>query len=62
MKSDAIAFGIAGVVFGLIAGWIIGTQQAGARDAGSGRGRSAAPPSAGAGGQTTRAAVLDEAR
>lgn len=28
MKSDAIAFGIAGVVFGLIAGWIIGSQQA----------------------------------
>jgi tetratricopeptide (TPR) repeat protein len=28
MKSDAIAFGIAGVAFGLIAGWIIGTQQA----------------------------------
>ena len=27
MKSDAIAFGIAGVFFGLIAGWIIGTQQ-----------------------------------
>ena len=33
MKSDAIAFGIAGVVFGLIAGWIIGSQQAGLRDA-----------------------------
>jgi cytochrome c-type biogenesis protein CcmH/NrfG len=28
MKSDAIAFGIAGVCFGLIAGWIIGSQQA----------------------------------
>jgi len=28
MKSDAIAFGIAGVAFGLIAGWIIGSQQA----------------------------------
>jgi tetratricopeptide (TPR) repeat protein len=27
MKSDSIAFGIAGVVFGLIAGWIIGSQQ-----------------------------------
>ncbi len=32
MKSDAIAFGIAGVVFGLIAGWIIGSQQSGARE------------------------------
>jgi tetratricopeptide (TPR) repeat protein len=38
MKSDAIAFGIAGVVFGLIAGWIIGSQQSG--------GREAAPPPA----------------
>ena len=28
MKSDAIAYGIAGVLFGLIAGWIIGSQQA----------------------------------
>jgi cytochrome c-type biogenesis protein CcmH/NrfG len=28
MKSDAIAYGIAGIFFGLIAGWIIGTQQA----------------------------------
>jgi cytochrome c-type biogenesis protein CcmH/NrfG len=28
MKSDAIAFGVAGILFGLIAGWIIGTQQA----------------------------------
>ena len=28
MKSDAIAFGIAGIAFGLIAGWIIGTEQA----------------------------------
>jgi tetratricopeptide (TPR) repeat protein len=28
MKSDGVAFGIAGVVFGLIAGWIIGSQQA----------------------------------
>src|SRR5215510_13089851 len=33
MKSDAIAFGVAGVVFGLIAGWIIGSQQAGSRGA-----------------------------
>src|SRR5580765_975137 len=58
MKSDAIAFGIAGVLFGLIAGWIIGSQQ------GSGRppAAAAAPAAqtAAAGGATTRAAVLDE--
>ncbi len=28
MKSEAIAFGIAGIAFGLIAGWVIGSQQA----------------------------------
>ena len=28
MKTEAIAFALAGVLFGLIAGWIIGTQQA----------------------------------
>ena len=28
MKSESIAYGIAGIAFGLIAGWIIGTQQA----------------------------------
>jgi cytochrome c-type biogenesis protein CcmH/NrfG len=63
MKSDAIAFGIAGVFFGLIAGWIIGSQQAVSRPP-------MAPPvaqqgSAGAPAQgqgTTRAAVLDEAQ
>jgi tetratricopeptide (TPR) repeat protein len=27
MRSDSIAFGIAGIAFGLLAGWIIGTQQ-----------------------------------
>ena len=60
MKSDAIAFGIAGVCFGLIAGWVIGSQQAVSRPAPS------APPSAQAGeppgGGSTRAAVLDEAQ
>jgi tetratricopeptide (TPR) repeat protein len=27
MKTDAIAFGVSGMLFGLIAGWIIGTHQ-----------------------------------
>ena len=57
MKSDAIAFGIAGILFGLIAGWIIGSQQGVAR-------APAAPAVAsapqGGGSATTRAAVLDE--
>ena len=62
MKSDAIAYGIAGIAFGLIAGWIIGSQQAKgtvqppvAQAAAS----TAASPAAG-GGDTTRAAILDE--
>jgi tetratricopeptide (TPR) repeat protein len=58
MKTDAVAFGIAGILFGLIAGWIIGSQQA------SGRPPAAAAPvaqaSASGGAGTTRAAVLDE--
>jgi tetratricopeptide (TPR) repeat protein len=59
MKSDAIAFGVAGIAFGLIAGWIIGSQQAtrGAI-APSAIQTAAAPPAAG--GDTTRAALLNE--
>ena len=56
MKSDAIAFGIAGVLFGLIAGWIIGSQQAGARPPAAAPVAQQAP----AGNSTARAAVLDE--
>jgi tetratricopeptide (TPR) repeat protein len=60
MKSDAVAFGIAGILFGLIAGWIIGSQQATSRPpvtAAAATPQAAAP---GASGATTRAAVLDE--
>ena len=57
MKSDAIVFGIAGVLFGLIAGWIIGSQQGGPR-APAAPVATAAPQGAGA--PATRAAVLDE--
>jgi tetratricopeptide (TPR) repeat protein len=35
MKSDAIAFGVAGIAFGLIAGWIIGTEQAASKPSGA---------------------------
>jgi len=44
MKSDAIAFGIAGILFGLIAGWIIGSQQAGLRPVAPDPTAAAAPP------------------
>jgi len=60
MKSESIAFALAGIAFGLIAGWIIGTQQA--------TGRSPAAPvqaSASASSGTDaapRAAILDQAQ
>ncbi|MES1255555.1 MAG: tetratricopeptide repeat protein [Acidobacteriota bacterium] len=57
MKTDAVAFGVAGIAFGLIAGWVIGTQQANLRTP------VAAPPTAAAAAPAeTRAAVLDEAQ
>jgi tetratricopeptide (TPR) repeat protein len=63
MKSDAIAFGIAGVVFGLIAGWIIGTQQSAARQpsaAAAAAASAAAPPPAS--GAAPTAAILDQSK
>jgi tetratricopeptide (TPR) repeat protein len=61
MKSDAVAFGIAGVLFGLIAGWVIGAQQAGVRPAAPAAQTQAAAPPSGASG-STRAAVLDDTK
>ena len=62
MKSDAIAYGIAGVLFGLIAGWVIGSQQQPAvRQAAAPVAQTSANAPAG-GGSTGRAAVLDEAQ
>jgi tetratricopeptide (TPR) repeat protein len=58
MKSDAIAFGIAGIVFGLIAGWIIGAQQATLRAPAPVVAQQA--PDAPASGSQSRAAMLDE--
>ena len=63
MKSDAIAFGLAGIAFGLIAGWIIGSQQAIRTAAPSAAIETAAASpaaGAGAGAGATRAAILDE--
>ena len=62
MKSESIAFGIAGVFFGLIAGWIIGSQQAaGVRSTATLAPQTASAPIGDTSG-TTRAAVLDEAQ
>jgi tetratricopeptide (TPR) repeat protein len=57
MKSESIAFGVAGIAFGLIAGWIIGTQQGPSRQPAAQATTAAAPAQA-----NTRAAVLDEAK
>src|SRR5262249_8695430 len=63
MKSDAIAYGIAGVLFGLIAGWIIGSQQGTVRPGAEPPVAQQQAPAAGqSGGGTTRAAILDEAQ
>jgi tetratricopeptide (TPR) repeat protein len=58
MKSDAIAFGVAGILFGLIAGWIIGSQQAAVRPAVP-EPTAAQAPAPGAGSPAT---LLDEDR
>lgn len=63
MKSDAIAFGIAGVLFGLIAGWIIGSQQATLPPVGAPvpvQAAGSAP--AGGAAPSTRASVLDDTK
>jgi tetratricopeptide (TPR) repeat protein len=59
MKSDAIAFGIAGIAFGLIAGWVIGTQQATVRTPQAAPAVASAAP---AGTAEPRAALLDETK
>jgi tetratricopeptide (TPR) repeat protein len=59
MKSESIAYGIAGVAFGLIAGWIIGTQQAAPRTAAAPAQAAASAPAQSA---SPRAAVLDAAK
>jgi tetratricopeptide (TPR) repeat protein len=60
MKSESIVFAIAGVAFGLIAGWVIGSQQATTRPPAAPVQTSQAAPAGDAGG--TRAALLDEAQ
>jgi tetratricopeptide (TPR) repeat protein len=59
MKSDAIAFGIAGIAFGLLAGWVIGTEQATVRTPVAAAPVASAAPAADAG---PRAAILDETK
>jgi tetratricopeptide (TPR) repeat protein len=61
MKPDNVVFAAAGVVFGLIAGWIIGAQQATSRTpAASASQAAASAPASGA--PASRAALLDESQ
>jgi cytochrome c-type biogenesis protein CcmH/NrfG len=63
MKPESIAYGIAGVVFGLVAGWIIGSQQATLRPGAAVQVAASAPASAPAASSSAPApAVLDENR
>jgi cytochrome c-type biogenesis protein CcmH/NrfG len=55
MKSDAVAFGVAGILFGLIAGWIIGSQQAALKPPPAAQSAAATP-------QPSQPPSLDEAR
>jgi cytochrome c-type biogenesis protein CcmH/NrfG len=60
MKAESIVFAVAGMLFGVIVGWIIGSQQAGRP---SSRSQSAVQePADGGGGQTRQAPVLDTGR
>jgi cytochrome c-type biogenesis protein CcmH/NrfG len=60
MKAESIVFAVAGMFFGVILGWVIGTQQAGPRAAVPAAAPAAAQPAAE--GAAPQAAVLDEAR
>lgn len=58
MKSEGVAFGIAGILFGLIAGWIIGSQYESARR----QPISTPPAAASAPAAASQAPPLDEAK
>jgi len=62
MKTDAIAFGVAGIAFGLMAGWIIGTEQARGGLAGAPVPAPVASAAASASPAAAPAAVLDQAQ
>ena len=59
MKTESIAFAVAGMLFGVIVGWIIGTQQAGRPSL---RSQPAVQEQTEGGAQTRQAPVLDQAR
>jgi cytochrome c-type biogenesis protein CcmH/NrfG len=62
MKSESIVFALAGVAFGLIAGWVIGSQQAPQRAPAAATAQASAAPETAPESTGTRAALLDEAQ
>jgi tetratricopeptide (TPR) repeat protein len=62
MKPESLVFGVAGAFFGLIAGWLVGSQQASLRaPMPAAQQQAAAPAPAGQAGAATPKVVLDEA-
>jgi tetratricopeptide (TPR) repeat protein len=61
MKSESVAFAVAGIAFGLIAGWIIGTEQASVR-APAPVSAQAAPPVGPPADSAPHATILDDAQ
>ena len=62
MKSDAIAYVIAGMAFGTILGWVIGTQQVRRVATPTAETTASAPQTAGAANTTRQPPTLDQAR
>ena len=65
MKLEAVVYGIAGIFFGLITGWIIGSQQASMAPRPSAPMAESAPPSQAASGSvpgTPAPAILDDSQ
>jgi tetratricopeptide (TPR) repeat protein len=60
MKSESVAYAVAGIAFGLLAGWVIGWQQAALRPVPPAPAAAAAAPAAQ--GSTRAAPILDEAK
>jgi tetratricopeptide (TPR) repeat protein len=62
MKAESIVYTVAGICFGIILGWVMGTQQAQRPNASAEPQAAAAPPASGQGGAAQQAPRLDEGR
>ena len=62
MRTDSIFFAIAGMLFGVILGWVIGAQQAPTAAVAPAAAAAAAPAAQGAAAAPPQAPPLDEAR